>query len=137
VWTDFASIEELGRARLKAMARFLADYEASRESGRYLEAELPRLPFLDGAFGLALCSHFLFLYSEQFDEPFHVESVVELCRVADEVRIFPLLGLGNKPTPHVRAVMRAVERLGRAARIERVDYEFQRGGNEMLRIVSS
>lgn len=135
VWNDFASIEELGRARLRAMARFLADYGAGRESGRYLVAELPRLPLVDCAFGLALCSHFLFLYSEQFDEQFHVDSVAELCRVADEVRIFPLLSLGSKPSPHVRAVVRAAERLGRDARIERVDYEFQRGGNEMLRIV--
>jgi hypothetical protein len=134
VWTEFASIEELGRVRLRAMVGFLADYSAGCESGRYLTGELPRLPIDDRAFDLALCSHFLFLYSDQLSEQFHAESAVELCRVADEVRVFPLITLGNEPSPHVRAVIRAVERLGRKAEIVNVAYEFQRGGNQMLQI---
>ncbi len=134
VWKEFSSIEELGRARMRAMVEFLADYSAGCESGRYLAAELPNLPIDDRAFELALCSHFLFLYSDQLSEQFHVDSVAELCRVADEVRIFPLVTLGGAPSPHVEAVVRAAERSGRRARIERVAYEFQRGGNEMLRI---
>jgi hypothetical protein len=97
-------------------------------------AKLPRLPFDDRTFSLALCSHFLFLYSEQFSAQFHIDSVVELCRVADEVRIFPLLGLGNVPSPHVGAVKRSAERLGRKVEIVQVTYEFQRGGNQMMRI---
>jgi hypothetical protein len=134
VWTEFKSIEGLGWTRLRAMLRFLKDLPAGRESCRYRTAELPKLPFADHAFDLALCSHFLFLYSEHFNERFHVDSVVELCRVADEVRIFPLLALGNEPSRHVNAVRGAVEGIGREARVERVAYEFQRGGNEMLRI---
>ncbi|HVT28573.1 MAG TPA: hypothetical protein VHE81_11220 [Lacipirellulaceae bacterium] len=135
VWNEFKSIEELGRARLRAMVSFLADYPTGRKSGRYVAAELPRLPFEHDSFPLALCSHFLFLYGDQLGEQFHVESVVELCRVAAEVRIFPLVGLDNAPSPHVSAVIRAVEQLGRKVQIERVAYEFQRGGNEMMRIV--
>ena len=134
VWKEFASIEALGWARLRAMARFLRDYPTGRESGRYLAAELPQLPFEHGSFQLALCSHFLFLYSDQLSERFHLDSVVELCRVADEVRIFPLVDLGNAPSRHVDAIIRAVKQLGRTAQIERVEYEFQRGGNQMMRI---
>jgi hypothetical protein len=134
VWNQFRSIEGLGWARLRAMARFLKDYPAGQGVGRYVMAELPKLPFEDESFELALCSHFLFLYSDQFSEQFHVDSVIELCRVADEVRIFPLLALGNQPSHHVTAVVQAAERLGRRARIEGVPYEFQRGGNQMLRI---
>jgi hypothetical protein len=134
VWKEFASIEALGWARLRAMVRFLRDYPIGRESGRYLAAEMPELPVERGAFGLALCSHFLFLYSDLFSEQFHLDAVAELCRVADEVRIFPLVTLGNERSPHVEAVVMAAERSGRRARIERVAYEFQRGGNEMLRI---
>jgi hypothetical protein len=137
VWNDFRSIEALGWMRLRTMVRFLKDYPAGREAGRYVLAELPKLPFADGAFALALCSHFLFLYSDHVSEPVHVDSVLELCRVADEVRIFPLVALGNQPSRHVAAVVRAVERLGRKAEIERVPYEFQRGGNEMLRITEA
>ena len=134
VWNEFASIESLGRSRLRAMARFLADYPAGQAEGRYRAAELPALPFADRQFELALCSHFLFLYSDQLSAEFHVESVIELCRVAEEVRIFPLVGLGNAPSPHVETVTRAVEALGKTARVENVPYEFQRGGNQMLRI---
>jgi hypothetical protein len=134
VWKEFTSIESLGRARLRAMALFLADYPTGRADGRYVTAELPALPFADGEFELALCSHFLFLYSDQFDAEFHVESVIELCRVAAEVRIFPLVGLGNAPSPHVEAVKQAVATLGKTARVEKVAYELQRGGNQMLRI---
>jgi hypothetical protein len=137
VWTEFASVEELGRARMAAMEEFLADYEAGRESGRYLPAELPMLPFADRAFDLALSSHFLFLYSEQFGAQFHIDSVIELCRVADEVRLFPLLQLGGTPSPHVSAVTHELERLGWSVQIETVPYEFQRGGNQMLRILRS
>jgi hypothetical protein len=134
VWKEFASIEALGWARLRAMVRFLRDYPAGRESGRYLTAELPDLPVERSAFGLALCSHFLFLYSDQFSERFHLDAVAELCRVADEVRIFPLVTLSNVRSPHLAAVVRAAERFGRRARVEKVPYEFQRSGNEMLRI---
>jgi hypothetical protein len=133
VWRDFATIESLGRARLRAMARFLADYAGSTE-GRYVAAELPRLPFADNQFELALCSHFLFLYSDQLDAEFHVASVVELCRVAADVRVFPLVGLDNRSSPHLNDVVRAVAAPGRKVRIETVPYEFQRGGNQMLRI---
>jgi hypothetical protein len=136
VWNEFRSIEALGWMRLRTMVRFLKDYAAAREAGRYCVAELPKLPFADGTFGLALCSHFLFLYSDHVNEQAHVDSVVELCRVADEVRIFPLVTLGNQPSRYVSAVVRAVEQLGRKAEIEPVSYEFQRGGNQMLRITN-
>lgn len=134
VWTQFKSIEALGWTRLRAMVRFLKDLPAGREAGRYVPAELPALPFANRAFNLALCSHFLFLYSDQLNERFHIDSVVELCRVADEVRIFPLLALSNESSPHVNAVRKAVEQMGWEAHLERVPYEFQRGGDKMLRI---
>jgi hypothetical protein len=94
VWGHgIASIEELGEVRLRAMRVFLEDYEAGLAEGRYVEAALPVLPFADGEFDLALCSHLLFLYSAQFDEAFHRASIRELCRVAAEVRVLPLLTL--------------------------------------------
>lgn len=135
VWTEFASIEALGWVRLRAMARFLRDYPAGAEQGRYVTAELPKLPFEDSELELALCSHFLFLYSDQLSEQFHVESVIELCRVAAEVRVFPLVTLGGQPSPFVAIVQRELERRGLRSNVETVPYEFQRGGNQMLRIM--
>lgn len=91
VWTHVPSVAELGQRRMGAMRRFLSDYPAGMNEGRYISASLPELPFADGSFDLALSSHFLFLYSEQFDLAFHLEALGEMLRVASEVRVFPLL----------------------------------------------
>ena len=135
VWdAAIPDVDALTRVRMAAMATFLDDYEQGRREGRYVVAGLPSLPFADGAFDLALCSHFLFLYSLQRDAAFHLESMRELCRVAREVRVFPLLALGGQPSPHVAAVTAELEHAGWTVTIERVPYEFQRGGNEMMRV---
>ena len=97
------------------MTRFLADYRQAEPFGRYIAAELPQLPFADGVFDLAVCSHFLFLYSQHLSEDFHVASLAELCRVAREVRVFPLLELGNRPSRHRDAVIRRLRNRSRRA----------------------
>ena len=134
VWTHVPSVEELGRRRMAAMRRFLADYPRGKAEGRYVEASLPELPFEDGTFDLALCSHLLFLYSDQFDLAFHIRALEETLRVAAEVRVFPLLQLGGTPSPHVEGVVDAFGSRGADATVEPVKYEFQRGGNRMLRL---
>jgi hypothetical protein len=134
VWRAIPSVDALVRIRRSAMARFLDDFPSGRDEGRYVDAELPALPFVDRAFDLALCSHFLFLYSSQLGESFHLAAVRELCRVAREVRIFPLLALGGVASPHVAPVREALRRDGYEVAIEKVEYEFQRGADEMLRV---
>jgi hypothetical protein len=64
VWEAIPNIEELGRVRMEAKQSFLRDYNTGKKQQRYVDAELPSLPFPDLSFGLALCSHFLFLYSD-------------------------------------------------------------------------
>lgn len=54
--------------------------------------------------------------------------------MAAEVRIFPLVALGAVRSSHVAAVTERLRRAGHSVRIEKVDYEFQRGGNEMMRV---
>lgn len=130
-----ADLDHLAHLRRGAMDRFLADYPAGRAAGRYLDGELPELALPDGSFDLAVCSHFLFLYSDQLDADFHVRSVRELCRVAADVRIFPLLQLGAVPSPHLEPVVAALSAdPGLAVAVEPVDYEFQRGGDHMLHL---
>ena len=137
VWDTIPSVDELGRVRLAAMEEFLDDYGRGKAEGRYVEAELPRLPFADSSFDLALCSHLLFLYSLQLDEEFHRSSIRELCRIAHEVRIFPLIELGGQRSSHVDRNIAALRAAGHDAFIEDVPYEFRRGGNQMLRIRTS
>jgi len=134
LWTNIKSVEELGRLRLAAMEEFLVDYPRGVAEKRYVDGGLPRLPFSDRSFDLALCSHLLFLYSEHLSEDFHVESIQELCRVAGEVRVFPLLELGSRKSRHVQAVSMRLAAAGYAVTIETVPYEFQRGGNQMMRV---
>jgi hypothetical protein len=134
VWTTITSVEELGRVRLAAMNDFLDDYAAGRREGRYINAELPTLPFADASFDLALSSHFLFLYTAQLGEAFHRAAILEMCRIAREVRIFPLLALGSVLSPLVELLAGELGSQGFVVSVEDVDYEFQRGGNQMMRI---
>ena len=119
------------------METFLGDFDAGKSAGRYVDAELPTLPFVDRSFDLALCSHLLFLYAGQLTDVFHRASVFELLRVAAEVRVFPLLELGGDVSRHVAGVVEAVRTAGYHAVVETVPYEFQRGGSQMLRLTSS
>lgn len=135
VWTRFRSVDALVDARMAAMNEFLADYPAGRAEGRYVPASLPILPFPDARFDIALCSHFLFLYGAHLDAAFHVQAILELSRASAEVRIFPLLELGAVPSRHLGEVTRALRERGLTVERLRVPYEFQRNGNEMLRIV--
>ena len=134
VWTEIASPAELGRLRMRAMRQFLADYPVGKAQGRYVIGELPALPFKDESFDLALCSHFLFTYADQFTADFHTMAIKEMCRVAGEAHVFPLLTMAGEPSPHVVTVMAALRQSGYSVEIRQVEYEFQRGGNKMLRV---
>ncbi|MFC1821341.1 SAM-dependent methyltransferase [Thermodesulfobacteriota bacterium] len=134
VWTRIPSPETLQKQRMNAMEKFFADFHVGKQEGRYQPHELPRLPFADQEFDLAVCSHFLFLYSDQLSADFHCQAVRELTRVAREVRIFPLQSLDRRPSPHVDRVCEHISQLGRDCEIKSVDYEFQRGANRMLNV---
>jgi hypothetical protein len=133
LWETIPSVDELGRVRMTAMREFLADYPDGGREGRYVAAQLPSLPFRDGEFDLALCSHLLFLYSDHLGEALHRASVLELGRVAAEVRVFPLLALGGGPSPFVDGCADLLRESGYEVAVERVTHEFQRGGNQMIR----
>lgn len=135
VWGQgIRDVDELGAVRTAAMQTFVADYDRGKRDGRYINASLPALPFANSSFDLALCSHFLFLYSEHLDESFHHEALLEMLRVAAEVRIFPLLALGGARSPFVDGCVTRLLAPGYRVTIEAVPYEFQRGGNEMMRV---
>ena len=134
VWDFFVDADAVGRARLAAMHKFLDDFGPGLAAGRYRAEALPSLTFAEQQFGLALCSHLLFLYSEQLSLAFHLASVQELCRVAKEVRIFPLLDLSCNLSPYVEPVRTQLVNAGYRVDMVDVSHEFQRGGNQMMRI---
>jgi hypothetical protein len=134
IWKNFQDADELGKVRIDAMEKFLLDYESGKVAGRYLYQSLPSLEFVDNQFELCLCSHLLFLYSEQLSLGFHVASIHELLRIAPEVRIFPLLKLDCEPSSYLELIMEDLSNKGYGVQVQSVDYEFQKGGNQMLRI---
>ena len=135
VWKNIRDIDDLYATRMGAMRQFLVDYEEGKERGYYQLQSLPKLSFSDKSFDLALSSHFLFLYSDHLDYAFHKEAILEMLRVAGEVRIFPLLTLTNERSPYVEKIVLELESLGYDAQILKTDYEFQKGADEMLRVV--
>ncbi len=134
VWTYHQSPDHLRQNREQAIQKFLADYDLGRQGDRYQAQELPNLNFVDRTFALALCSHFLFLYSAHYDFAFHQDSIREMLRVSHEVRIFPLLTLMLERSPYLDDIVNTFKTEGYSVEILQVPYELQKGGNEMLSI---
>ena len=132
IWKNIANVEELGKARMETMEKFLSSYSSGKRLGKYVNASLPKLPFGDKKFELALCSHYLFLYSEHVNQIEHLLSVKELCRVAKEVRIYPLLALDGSKSKHLEPIMSSLEGSGFNVSLEHVKYQFQKGATEMM-----
>ena len=132
VWSYHKSPEDLRANREKAISLFLEDYDHGKIAGRYLNAELPKLDFQDKQFQLALCSHFLFLYSEHLSFEFHLDSIRELCRIAEEVRIFPILTLAQARSPYIDEISSTLAKEGISSEIIQVPYELQKGGNQAI-----
>ncbi len=136
VWREIPSVEALGAVRMQAMLEFLEDFPQGFVEGRYVAGALPDLPAI-GHFDLALCSHLLFLYSRQLPLAFHLEGIAALLEVAREIRLFPLLDVNGERSTRVDPVCAWLSARGIHHEIQRVEYEFQRNGNQMLRIWST
>lgn len=132
-WKYYKDKEEIVAFRHKSLNLFSQDFSLGLSEGRYVHAELPRLPFPDKSFSLVLCSHFLFLYGDRLSFDFHTSCLKELARVSsEEVRIFPLQGLDAKPYPRMKELMVFLEAEGITAEINEVPFEFQKGSNKIM-----
>jgi len=130
----FESEEQLRSVRRNATLEFLKDFPSGLQQGRYVNASLPDLSRFDNdQFDLALCSHCLFTYSDRLSEEFHLQAITEMCRVAKQVRVFPLLDRNGMESEHLNPIRTILKR---SFHVETpvVNYEFQIGGNEMLRV---
>jgi len=131
-WTYHMSPDHLKQYRKEALDLFTNDFEEGKKEGRYMVGELPALQFQDNTFDIALCSHFLFLYSENYDYNFHKAAVYEMLRIAGDVRIFPLLDLMLRRSPYIEPLTKELKEDGYRVVIKKVPYEIQRGGNQMM-----
>nr|WP_319571732.1 hypothetical protein [uncultured Draconibacterium sp.] len=134
IWTSIKNLDELERVRMNAMSSFINDFEIGKKQDRYVPHELPeKTSFKEQTFDLGLSSHFLILYSK-LGLDFHIKSIAEMLRLCKEVRIFPLLNLNAEKSEVLDGIINKFNK-DFELNIEVVDYEFQKGGNEMLRIL--
>ena len=132
-WKSICSPEELEQVRMDAMQSFLDDFEQGKEEGRYISGSLPFLPFQSQGFDLALCSHFLFLY-DTFGKNFHLEAILEMLRVAREVRIYPHVNVNGEKVDFLDDLIDLIHYSGFHVTIEKVRYDFLKNGNSMIKI---
>lgn len=128
----FATPDEHLGHRLTAADVFVRDFVD--RPGSYVHAALPELPFGDRSFDLVLSSHLLFSYADRLDLDTHLAYLTELVRVArDQVRVFPLVPTGSTARyPHLGELRDRLAARGVDTTVTAVDYEFQRGADEML-----
>jgi len=63
-----------------------------------------------------------------------LKSIEELCRVSNEVRIFPLLDVDAYRSSYVEPIIDFLRARNRDVKGIKIAYEFQKGGSTMLRI---
>jgi hypothetical protein len=111
---------------------FMQDYPAGKAQNRYQPLQLPRLPYATHQFGLTLCTDFMFHHLLSTEEIAIV--VKELCRVSEEVRIFPLLDNFGKVSEELGPLMLMLQKKNYGVEVREVPYQTLKGGNAMLRI---
>jgi hypothetical protein len=131
VWDFFPNLTALRAQRERAYRGFVAEYRQYGHS-RYITTEYPTSSFADGQFDLALVSHFLFLYDEQLDYDFHQRTLLELLRIAHEVRLFPLVNMRTERASAIAKLSADPAFASYDIRIVPVDYEFIRNSREMM-----
>jgi len=132
VWDFYGDLD--GHRKIRQTSAQTFAHDLIEHPNRYVPAALPSLPFPDGQFDLVLSSHLLFTYADRLDNGFHRQALLELHRVSrGEARIFPLLDQAGRPLTTLLSHLRAeLARHGIPTEIRPVNYEFQRGGDQML-----
>jgi SAM-dependent methyltransferase len=131
VWTWYGSRERRDRMLSDALEAFRTGLDT--HPATYVPGALPELPYAADAFDLALCSHLLFTWSDLLDEEWPERALLELLRVARQVRVFPLVVQGTaEPVPFLPRTLDRLRALGHRADVVQVPYEFHCGANAML-----
>ncbi len=132
VWKFFSNLDDLKVQRNQACREFIRDYRDYRGK-RYIAADITKLPFNDNTFSMVLCSHLLFIYDHRLDYTFHLNSIKEMIRVTSgDLRLYPLVKKKGVKSVFVERILNDLPDVD--VKIVPVDYEFRKGGNEMIKI---
>lgn len=124
-WNEFKTVDEWKKTRERTYKTFIEDYKTNRK--RYIYTTYPKTNFKDDEFAISLVGHFLLLYDNILNYQFHKETIDELLRISEEIRIFPILNLRGEKSIFLDKILKEYK-----ARIEKTDYEFMKGGNKVL-----
>lgn len=133
------SLEDIFNLWAQRKNNFINDYSQGVADGRYLTPELPRFPYHNDEFRLALCSDLLFNSKLELQTASLItaeDMILEICRIAEEVRIFPLMTETGQLSEDLGPIMLLLQEHDYGLEVKEVPYHQQQGGNAMLRIWS-
>lgn len=116
----------------------ILEYGGGTSAEKVMLDEKASLPFDDFSFDFALSSHDLFTdidsQSLQVQVEQHIHIIRELARVANEVRIFPVIDKSGQASPLLGPVLLGLQRANYGVEIREVPYSLYPKGNVMLRV---
>ncbi|MCH9769599.1 MAG: hypothetical protein K0U12_01855 [Gammaproteobacteria bacterium] len=131
--SDKVALAAIADAWEVSKTEFLEDYASGVKEQRYRPMSCVDLPFKDFEFELALCSDLLF-HSRACSNATPDQIVLELSRIAHEVRVFPLLNEKGETPESLGPVLLALQERNFGVEIREVPYEQHKGSNAMLRV---
>jgi hypothetical protein len=122
--------------RAQHIPQMMAHY-AKVGSTHYLNSKIENLIFPDEAFHLALSAYALFTVTDHLSETYHINAILELLRVANEVRIFPLTNLQGKVSPYIGTILSGLQQQGLDTEIKTRQFQPHIPAQAMLRVWSA
>lgn len=138
---DFSDYQKMYDLNASDLSKSIFDFsagisgfqaEAIKRGVRVISADssqLPHFSYKTHQFDLALCTDFIFYHSHSSEEIAVI--VEELCRVASEVRIFPLMDNTGKASKELGPLMLILQKKNYGVEVRSTTFK---NGNAMLRI---
>lgn len=135
-WESVKNFDLWKNNREENIKAFFKDYAQGKQQKRYIPLESTNFSYDHFEFDYALCSHYFFSYNLDKSVEFHFEMLKNLCYIAKEVRIFPLLSSDGQLPELLGPLMHKLQNALIGLEILAVPYELQKQGNALLRLWS-
>jgi hypothetical protein len=112
---------------------FLSDYTLGKKEGRYKVLNHPPFHQLEHSFELLLCTDYLFNSAQSLT--LSVQNIMdELCKLANEIRIFPLPNLQSVVAAELGPIMLSLQNRNFGVEVRGVEYPERKDANAVLRV---
>lgn len=127
-------MEQILARRQNTFKAFIADYEKYRSN--YLFGKLPNLDLISNSFDMCLCSNLFFIFDHVFNLEFHINSIKEMLRLSNEIRVFPLYNINGQESDYLNSVTEFLTENNYSWTIEINDYHIYKDGNRFLKVIT-